>query len=152
MSVFHIPICSYLIPTFLFGVKALQDEALRRQKEKQESNRNKRAAQQVAKRLGIKVAKLRASEPETLGEATDEDLTSDDGSVEECLWEVRGQQRNKGINMRFEEHVRCALATGATARQVQDMQLIDAGFFLDAQEATLFASTLPQIRWFQAQP
>ena len=106
----------------------------------------------MAKRLEMKVVKLRAIEPENLGEATDEDLICDDGTVEECLWEVRGQQRNKGINMRFEQQVRCALATGATARQVQDMQLIDAGFFLDAQEATLFASTLPQIRWFQAQP
>ena len=150
MSVFRIPTCSYLIPTYLFGVKALQVEALRRQKEKQESNRNKRAAQQLAKRLEKKVAKLRAMEPENLGEATDEVCTSDGGTVEECRWEVRGQQRNKGINMRFEEHVRCALATGATARQVQDMQLIDAAYFLDADEATIFASTLPQMRWFQA--
>jgi hypothetical protein len=53
--------------------------------------------------------------------------------------------------MLFEQHVRCALATGATARQVQDMQLLDAGFFLDADEATIFASALPQMRWFQAQ-
>ncbi len=152
MLVLRFRTCSYLIPTFLLGLKALQDEALRRQKEKQESNRNKRAAQQLAKRLEKKVAKLRAMEPENLGEATDEVCTSDGGTVEECRWEVRGQQRNKGINMRFEEHVRCALATGATARQVQDMQLIDAAYFLDADEATIFASTLPQMRWFQAQP
>ena len=53
--------------------------------------------------------------------------------------------------MQFEQHVRCALATGATARQVQDLQLIDAILFLDAELASLFCSTLPQMRWFQTQ-
>ena len=129
----------------------LQSEALRCQKEKQESNRNKRAAQQLAKRLEKKVTKLRAIEPESPGVTPDAMDDSDDGTTRYCRWDVRGKQRNKGINMEFEQHVRCALATGATARQVQDMQLVDADFFLDAEEATIFASSLPQMRWFQAQ-
>ncbi len=53
--------------------------------------------------------------------------------------------------MQFEQHVRCALATGATARQVQDMQLVDASYFLIPTEAAIFSSTLPKMRWFQAQ-
>jgi hypothetical protein len=40
---------SYLIPTFLVCCQALQAEALRSQQEKQESNRNKRLAQQDAR-------------------------------------------------------------------------------------------------------
>jgi hypothetical protein len=67
-------------------------------------------------------------------------------------WQVRGgTQRNKGIMRQFEEHVRCALATGATARQVQDMQLVDSNFFLPPEEAAAFCAALPQIRWFQSQ-
>ena len=53
--------------------------------------------------------------------------------------------------MHFEQHVRSALATGATARQVQDMLLHDSNFFLPTEEATAFCATLPKIRWFQAQ-
>jgi hypothetical protein len=143
--------CSYLIPTFLFCFKALQDEALRCKKERQESNRNKRAAQQQAKRLKLKVCKLRKNEQNSLREATEEDYDSDGGTVQKYRWEVRGKQRNKGITMRFEQHVSCALATGATARQVHDMQLIDAGYFLEPDQATIFASSiLTQMRYFQA--
>jgi hypothetical protein len=44
------------------------------------------------------------------------------------------------------------LQDGATARQVQDMQqLVDASYFLELDEAAIFSSTLPQMRWFQAQ-
>ncbi len=53
--------------------------------------------------------------------------------------------------MQFEQHVRCALATGATAWQVQDMQLVDATYFLESDEADLFCSALPLMRWFQEQ-
>ncbi len=140
-----------MIPIFLVGLKVLQYEALRCQKEKQESNRNKRAAQQMAKRLEKKVTKLIAIEPKRPGGTTDEKYDSDGGTIRKFRWDVRGKQRNKGINMEFEQHVRCALATGATARQVQDMQLVDAGFSLEAEEATIFASSLPQMRWFQEQ-
>jgi hypothetical protein len=66
-------------------------------------------------------------------------------------WQVRFRQRNMGITRQFEEHVRCTLATGATARQVQDMLLLDANFMLPAEDAMEFCTSLPQIRWFQAQ-
>jgi hypothetical protein len=120
----------YLIPTFLVCVEALQHEALRCRVEKQESNRNKRAAQQHAQRLKVRLGKLQAMVQENNGASTDEEYCSDGDTTHKFAWEVRGTQRNKGITMQFEQHVRCALATGATARQVQDMQLVDASYFL----------------------
>jgi hypothetical protein len=138
-----------LIPTFLFCFKALQAEALQCKKERQESNRKKRAAQLKATRLTLKVAKFRAKEPNCRGVATHEECEPE--QVQRRKWDVRGNQRNKGITKEFEEHVRCASATGATARQIQDMQLLDAGCFLEPEQATAFAATLPQMRWFQAQ-
>jgi hypothetical protein len=147
----HCPCCFYLIPTFLACFQALQDEALQFRLEKQESNRNKRAAQQQAKRLKMRLAKLQEEEHNNNGGTTDEEDYSDGYTSHKYQWEVRGKQRNKGITMQFEQHVRCALATGATARQVQDMQLVDAAFFLNADEASIFCSTMPQMQWFQAQ-
>jgi hypothetical protein len=122
--------CFYLIPTFLVCVEALKDEALLCRVEKQESNRNKRAAQQQAKRLKMRLGKLQAVVQDNNGASTDEEYSSDGDTTHKYAWEVRGTQRNKGITMQFEQHVRCALATGATARQVQDMQLVDASYFL----------------------
>ena len=141
----------YLIPTFLVCVEALQKEALRCRVEKQESNRNKRAAQQQAQRLKMRLGKMQAVVQVNNGASTDEEYCSDGDTTHKYAWEVRGTQRNKGITMQFEQHVRCALATGATARQVQDMQLVDASYFLMPTEAAIFSSTLPQMRWFQAQ-
>ena len=96
------PTCFYLIPIFLVGLQVLQSEALRCQKEKQESNRNKRAAQQLAKRLEKKVTKLRAIELESPGATPDAMDDSDDVTARNCRWDVRGMQRNKGINIEFE--------------------------------------------------
>ncbi len=48
-----LPAYSYLIPTFLVCIQALQDEALRCHQEKQESNRKKRSAQQKTQRLKV---------------------------------------------------------------------------------------------------
>jgi hypothetical protein len=73
-------------------------------------------------------------------------IDSDTAPTHRC--QVRGTLRNKGIMRHFEAHVRCALATGATARQVEDMQLVDANFFLPLEEAALFCATLPQIQRF----
>ena len=78
----------------------------------------------------------------------------DEGEVdvlEHKQWQVRFRQRNKGITRQFEEHVRCTLATGATARQVQDMLLLDGNFMLAPEDAKEFCMSLPQIRWFQSQ-
>jgi hypothetical protein len=139
----------YLIPTFLFVVKALQAEALICKKERQESNRTKRAAQLKAKRLTLKVAKFKDRNTNSRAVETHEECEREE--VQRWKWDVRGNQRNKGITMQFEQHVRCALATGATARQIQDMQLLDAAYFLEPAQATAFAATLPHMRWFQAQ-
>lgn len=51
----------------------------------------------------------------------------------------------------FEQHVRCVLATGATARQAQDCLLLDGQFMLPTEDAATFTSSLPQLRWFQDQ-
>ncbi len=47
--------------------------------------------------------------------------------------------------------MRCALATGATARQVTDMLWLDANYMLDPEPASLFGASMPQLRWFQTQ-
>ena len=65
---FRLQVCSlhvallpsnYLIPTFLFDIEVLQDEALRCKTEKQESNRKKRSAQQKSKKLQKRLEALR---------------------------------------------------------------------------------------------
>ncbi len=61
-----------------------------------------------------------------------------------------GNNVTRALLMQFEQHVRYALATRATARQVDDMQRIDASYFIGHDEASIFCSTLPQMRWFQA--
>jgi hypothetical protein len=66
-------------------------------------------------------------------------------------WDIRYNQRNKGMKAEFEQHVCCVLATGATARQAQDFLLLDANFMLHTEDAATFTSSLPQIRWFQDQ-
>ncbi len=66
-------------------------------------------------------------------------------------WDIRYNRRNKGMKADFEQHVRCVLATGATARQAQDTLLLDANYMLPTEDAATLASSLPQIRWFQDQ-
>ena len=123
-------------------MKALQNEALQCRLEKQEANRNKRAALQQEKRLRQRLAKLQAENQHVHEISTDEEDCSDGDTTSKYAWEVRGKQLNKGITVQFEQHVRCALATGATARQVQDMQLVDASYFLASDEAAIFSSTV----------
>jgi hypothetical protein len=135
----------YLIPTFLFRTESLQDEAQRCNKEKQESNRKKRLAQQKSHRLQIRLDAL--LEP---GHVDDQEKEDDDDDVM-AKWDIRYNRRNKGMKPDFEQHVRCVLATGATARQAQDMLLLDASYMLPTEDAATLASSLPQIRWFQDQ-
>jgi hypothetical protein len=140
---------SYLIPTFLVCIEVLQDEALRCNKEKQESNRKKRSAQQKSKQLQKRLDTLR--QPGLIDEQQeggDVDEAEDDV---ECKWDIRYNRRNAGMKAHFEQHVRCVLATGATARQAQDFLLLDAHYLLPTEEAATFTSSLPQIRWFQDQ-
>ena len=73
----------------------------------------------------------------------------DDVITRKC--EIRFKQRNKGIKADFEQHVRCVLATGMTARQAQDSLLLDANYMLPQEDAATFTTSLPLIRWFQDQ-
>jgi hypothetical protein len=118
-------------------------EALQSKLEKQESNYKKRAAQQQAAQLKKQVVKLRVK-------ALERSLVEAESGDEESKiykWAIRSNQRNRGVTAHFEQHVRCALATGATARQVTDMLRLDAGYLLEPDQASLFLQTLPQLRW-----
>ena len=142
---------SDLIPTFLTCFEALQTAANQSKQEKQESNRKKRAAQQLAVQRQSIIDKLRdkVRQPEPDSEEEDGEIKDPNSTI--AKWEVRNKQRNKGVTSFFEQHVRTALATGATARQVKDMLLLDGNFLLPANGAKTFCDSLPQPRWFQTQ-
>ena len=136
-----------LIPTFLICFEVLHHAALQSKQEKQESNRTKRAALQQTAHFKAKVSKLRAKARQPL--PADDDAAEEETKVE--TWAIRYTQRNRGVTAQFEQHVRCALATGATARQVTDMLLLDANYLLDASKAAIFRDSMPQLRWVQTQ-
>ncbi len=137
-----------MIPTtFLVCVEALQTEANQSKQEKKQSNRKKRAALQQATQLKARVNKLRDTIvlPTCIG-------TDDEEPIEtNHRWSIRSKQRNKGVTSHFEQHVRCALATGATARQVTDILLLDANYMLGPEKGTIFSESMPQLRWVQTQ-
>jgi hypothetical protein len=91
----------YLIPTFLFRTEALQVQAQRCNKEKQESNRKKRLAQQKSDRLQKRLDTFR--EPVHV----DAEETEDDDDDVMAKWDIRYNRRNKGMKPDFEQHVRC---------------------------------------------
>jgi hypothetical protein len=145
---FGFSVCYDLIPTFpVCYLEVLQAEALQSKQEKQESNRKKRAAQQQAVQLKKQVVKLqvKALQP-SLVEAEE---SEEDAQIH--TWAIRSKQRNRGVTAHFEQHVRCALATGATARQVTDMLRLDASYLLEPDQASIFIHDLPQLRWVQTQ-
>jgi hypothetical protein len=125
----------------------LQAEALLSKEEKQESNRKKRAAQQQTAQLKAQVRKLRVKALEPFLVEVEEG--EQDTSMPK--WAIRSRQRNKGVTAQFEQHVRCALATGATARQVTDMLRLDSSYLLEPEQASQFLQDLPQLRWVQTQ-
>ncbi len=130
-----------LIPTFLICFEVLHHEALQSKQKKQESNRTKRAALQQTAHFKAKVSKLRAKVSQPLP-------ANEEAAVEETkaeTWAIRYKQRNRGVTAQFEQHVRCAIATGATARQVTDMLLLDANYLLDPSKATIFRDSMPQL-------
>ena len=127
----------------------MQDEALRYNQEKQESNRTKRAAQRKAKRFKQRLDALREEDVCVENEMGENVNNEDDVIKRKC--EIRFPQRNKGIKADFEQHVRCVLATGMTARQAQDSLLLDANYMLPMEDAATFTTSLPLIRWFQDQ-
>ena len=108
----------------------LQEEALQSKQEKQESNRKKRAAQQQTAQLKAQVHKLRGKCVRTTAEVPE----PEEEATQLPKWAIRNKQRNRGVTAQFEQHVRCSLATGATARQVTDMLRLDASYLLEPKK------------------
>lgn len=57
----------------------------------------------------------------------------------------------KGMCHSFEEHVRCLMATGTTARQTREGLLLNAGQFLKEDECIEYQSEIPVVEWFSKQ-
>jgi hypothetical protein len=51
----------------------------------------------------------------------------------------------------FEEHARCLIATGATARAVREGLLLKATHFLSVSEAEVYGGQVPRLDWFNKQ-
>ncbi len=66
-------------------------------------------------------------------------------------WAVRHRGKNKGMVQAFEEHARCLMATGATARAVREGLLLNATHFLSEGEVAVYASQVPKLDWFNKQ-
>ena len=66
-------------------------------------------------------------------------------------WEVKQAEAHKGMSPKFEEHVRCLMATGSTARQAREGLILTAGQFLPEEECAEYRSQLPTIEWFAKQ-
>ena len=142
------PLSYDLIPSFLFCFQALQADAQQSRKERKESNRKKRVAHKRLHRMEQKLRPVLVSDP--VSQQIVEDV-EDSGDEKHQEWAIRYRQRNKGMKGEFEQHVRCLMATGSTARQAQDQLLLDANYMLPACDATTFCSSLPKLRWFQYQ-
>ena len=52
------------------------------------------------------------------------------------------------MQQQFEEHVRCLMATGASARAVREGLLLNAGHFLCNAEAGDYTTEIPKLDWF----
>lgn len=52
------------------------------------------------------------------------------------------------MHLQFEEHVRCLMATGASARAVREGLILDAAHFLGDAEAAEYTSEIPKLDWF----
>jgi hypothetical protein len=136
-----------LIPTFLYCFEVLQMAAQQSKQEKQESNRTKWVALQRSAQLTAIVSKLRGN----VLQVAQAELEQGDPDEVLYRWAIRFTQRNKGVTPHFEQHVRCALATGETARQVTDILLLDAKYMLKPELTSVFGQSMPQLRWVQTQ-
>jgi hypothetical protein len=58
-------------------------------------------------------------------------------------WAVRHGPINKGMCVEFEQHVRCLMATGATARQTRESLLLSATHFVGGATSHLYPLTVP---------
>ena len=66
-------------------------------------------------------------------------------------WEVKHSDAKKGMSQQFEEHVRCLMATGSTARQTREGLILTAGQFLEDEECADYRSQIPIVEWFAKQ-
>jgi hypothetical protein len=64
---------------------------------------------------------------------------------------VKQAEAHKGMSPKFEEHVRCLMAAGSTARQAREGLILTAGQFLPEEECAEYRSQLPTIEWFAKQ-
>ena len=64
------------------------------------------------------------------------------------MWSVRHSQANKGMCAGFEEHVRCLMATGATARAIREGLFLNATHYLSPSEAAVYCGQVPKLDWF----
>ena len=55
------------------------------------------------------------------------------------------------MHQQFEEHVRCLMATGASARAVREGLILHASHFLMHSEALVYTSEIPKLDWFNKQ-
>ena len=55
------------------------------------------------------------------------------------------------MQQQFEEHVRCLMATGASARAVREGLILHASHFLIESEAAIYTSEIPKLDWFNKQ-
>ena len=66
-------------------------------------------------------------------------------------WEVKHTDAKRGMSQKFEEHVRCLMATGSTARQTREGLILTAGQFLEDEECADYRSQIPTVEWFAKQ-
>ena len=55
------------------------------------------------------------------------------------------------MSHKFEEHVRCLMATGTTARQTREGLILTAAQFLTEDECAVYRSEIPRVEWFAKQ-
>ena len=66
-------------------------------------------------------------------------------------WEVRNSDVKKGMARKFEEHVRCVMATGTTARKTREGMILNASMFLKDEECLQYQNEIPGIEWYSKQ-
>ena len=66
-------------------------------------------------------------------------------------WIVKELNVRKGMSHKFEEFVRCLLATGGTARATREGLLHSATHFLSLEESLQYQAEVPCLDWFTKQ-
>jgi hypothetical protein len=87
------------------------------------------------------------------GENTEDQLKAilEDAEGNRAHLDIREGTKGKPVGFPFVRHCATLLATGGSARSVREQLLLNAGFFLDADELETFRDDIPSLRWFQYQ-